>query len=155
MQEIFLPDPFVIHFHYNSGSAPPPNHYEYVIHIGPGPANKVIYLPDYPGESTPQWEHSFTVEKEALQKLYKLMLEKQLMLCRWHPVAAQPTGGSQEWAEITCNRILVKVPANLPEEESRIIAPVYQAIRSLVPDEIWHDLAEKRKQYILARGQHE
>ena len=148
MQDIPLPDPFVIHFHFDSGSTPPPNHYEYTIRIGPGSENKIIYLPDYPGDTTPQWEYTFTVDKPMLRSLYQMMLEKQLMLCRWQKEADQPTGGEQEWAEITCNRILVKIPSSLLETDYQKITPVYQAIKNLVPSAIWTELDARQKQYM-------
>jgi hypothetical protein len=147
MMPIFRPDPFEIRTHYDNGSLPPPHHFEYTISIGPTNSGQVAYHPGYPGEGTPEWLYPFQVDGSALDDLFQLMLTQKMIQHKWHSAAGGDVGGARQWAEITCFRILTKIPPGLSAEDQEKIDPIFQAIKALVPQAVWAGLDERQKRY--------
>jgi hypothetical protein len=133
-----------IEYDWCEGSVPPPYHYEYTIRIDAGPVGEVVFYPDYPGQGTPVWTEPFDVSEEALDRLCALVAERVLGK-EWVEVRDETVGGSLEWFKGTANGESFRVPSRIAEPEA--IAPVYAAIKALVPDAIWTRLMKQREQY--------
>ena len=123
---------------------PPPYHYEYTIRIGPGLQGEVIFYPDYPGQDTPVWTEPFEVSEAVLEALYGLVSEHVLGR-ELAKMEDGPVGGSLEWMSGTVDGEPLRVPAQV--EDSERVAPVYAAIKELVPRDIWDSLLARREQY--------
>jgi hypothetical protein len=123
---------------------PPPHHYEYAICIGPGLQGEIVFHPDYPGQDTPMWTESFDVAQEALDALYALVKERVLNR-KWVKVEDGTVGGSLEWLSGVMDGQSFKVPSRVEEEDT--LAPVYAAVKALVPDAVWDELRARREQY--------
>ena len=135
---------FTIQYYWCAGSMPPPHHYEYTIHIGPGLEGEIVFYPDYPGLGTPEWTEPFDVAEESLDALYALV-EEHVLSREWVKIEDGTVGGSLEWMSGTVDGQRFRVPIRVEEEEA--LEPVYAAIKALVPDAIWTKLRAQREQY--------
>ncbi len=124
---------------------PPPYHYQYSIHLGPGSEGKIIFYPDYPMDNPPVWTETFIVGNKALDGLYTLIMEKGLFNTRWTEIEDPPVGGSLEWLEVVADEDHIMVPSAI--NESVTVNNLYSSIRSLVPTWIWSKLMHQRDQY--------
>ncbi len=134
-----------LRYAWNAGAMPPPNHYEYIIEMGPGPRGEITFYPDYSGEGVPEWRETFAVTDQELDRLYGLMVDARVLSRRWAPMRDRPVGGDTDWMDVTANGETVRIPA-LPEG-GEALEPVYGAIRDLVPTEIWERLRAQRQEY--------
>jgi hypothetical protein len=135
---------FALQYDWCAGSMPPPYHYEYTIHIGPGPVGGIVFHPDYPGQGTPVWTEPFEVADEALDALRGLVAERVLGR-EWVKVEDGLVGGSLEWMSGTVDGEAFRVPTQIEEPEA--VEPVYAAIKELVPQDVWDSLMARREQY--------
>ena len=135
---------FTLQYDWCAGSMPPPYHYEYTIHIGPGLEGEIVFHPDYPGLGAPEWMEPFGVAEESLNALYSLVKE-QVLSREWVKVEDGAVGGSLEWMSGTVDGRRFRVPSRVEEEEA--LELVYAAIKVLVPDAIWTKLRAQREQY--------
>jgi hypothetical protein len=142
-----LPPDFSLIYEWNAASVPPPFHYEYKISISADGSGKIIFIPDYPSESTPVWQMEFRVTKTNLENLFSLLHEKQIFRPRWGKPRHHLVGGSQAWLFITVSGVQHRVPASLTQKDTSRVAKVYDSIRSLVPVEFWDRLQAQRQQY--------
>src|SRR5437868_3467532 len=88
------PRDFSVDYEWRAGTMPPPYHYEYSVHIGPGTKGEMILVPDYPGDKVPVWTEAFTLKPEAVTKLYQLMVKRSVFTRTWHEQTRPPIGGS-------------------------------------------------------------
>ena len=138
------PKDFTLQYDWCAGSMPPPHHYEYTIHIGLGLRGEIIFHPDYPGLGTPEWTEPFDVAEESLDALYALV-EDRVLSREWVKVEDGAVGGSLEWMSGTVGGQRFRVPSRV--EEEKVLEPVYDAIKALVPGAIWAKLRAQREQY--------
>ena len=136
-----------LRFEWNAASVPPPYHYEYVICIGPGPVGDVTFFPDYPQHDPPAWRMPFPVDPAALEALLGLMVRQGVFARKWRRAPRHIVGDSQAWLKAEAAGRIVSVPASLSHRDTESIAPVYQAIRALVPQAVWDELMGKHNQY--------
>ena len=133
-----------VQYDWCAGSMPPPHHYEYTICIGPGLQGEVVFHPDYPSQDTPVWTELFEVDEAALDALYALLAERVLARA-FAKIEDGPVGGSLEWMSGTVDGRPFRVPAQIEDPER--VAPVYVAIKELVPRDLWDSLLARREQY--------
>jgi len=138
------PRDFTIQYDWCAGSMPPPHHYEYTIHIGPGLQGEIVFYPDYPGQNTPVWTEPFDVSEESLDALYALVAERVLSR-EWVKIEDGAVGGSLAWMSGTVDGQRFRVPSRVEGEDA--LEPVYVAVKALVPDAIWAKLRAQREQY--------
>lgn len=134
-------------YQWNAASVPPPYHYEYVIELGPGPHGAVVFLPDYSQHDPPQWRRPFGIESAAWTRLLALLDRQGLFSRRWRRVPSRIVGDSQAWLKAARGGHEASVPSTLSKRDAEAIAPVYQAIKDLVPRGIWDELMEMYHQY--------
>lgn len=141
------PSDFTVEYSWWSGSTPPPYHYEYDLKIGPGSKGEIVFRPGYPGSDTPVWTETFPISDGALDNLYKLLVERKILRKDWKEMRNPPVGGSVESMTVLANNESYKVPSHV-EEEGQALAEVYEAIRSMVPKQMWDDLMARRETYM-------
>jgi hypothetical protein len=134
------PPDFALRYEWREGSVPPPYHYEYAIRVGPGAEAEILFYPDYPQHNPPVWREAFAVSPQALAGVYELVGRQGLFRRRWRQPERHTVGGSHSWLEVTAGGRTVTVPAALAPGQAQAIAPVYQAIRALVGDDLWRSL---------------
>ena len=139
------PEDFRIQYWWREGSVPPPYHYEYSVYLGPGSKGKIDFYPDYPIDKPPIWTETFSVADKALDKLYNLIIKKELFNKRWTEIEDPPVGGSLEWLKVVAHEYHIMVPSAI--NESQVVNDIYSMIRSLVPRWIWSKLIRQRDQY--------
>ncbi|MFC1934185.1 hypothetical protein ACFLXX_03425 [Chloroflexota bacterium] len=139
------PEDFAVTYKWIEGSVPPPYHYEYEIHIGPGEKGRITFYPNYPMEKPPVWIEEFQLDNMTLNSLYELIVEKGILVRDWTIVEDAEVGDKLEWIEGVANTIHFEVPSTI--EESAIVESIYEFIRSLVPERIWTRLMSQQKQY--------
>lgn len=139
------PEDFAVRYKWIEGSVPPPYHYEYEIHVGPGENGRIIFCPDYPMEAPPVWIEEFHLDNVTLNRLYEFMVEKGVLVRDWTDMEDATVGGELEWMEGIANKIHFKVPSAI--EESEMVESIYEFLRSLVPERIWTKLMSQQQQY--------
>ena len=139
------PEDFAVRYNWAEGSLPPPYHYEYEIHVGPGENGRIIFCPDYTTEDPPIWIEEFQLDEATLTRLYQLIVENGVQMRDWTVMEDAPVGGELEWMEGTANKVHFKVPSAI--EESEIVEGIYEFLRSLVPERIWTKLMSQQQRY--------
>ncbi|MCJ7626089.1 MAG: hypothetical protein MUO76_21565 [Anaerolineaceae bacterium] len=145
---ISRPDDFRFRLEWAAGSMPPPYHYEYTIQVEAG-QGLITFFPDYPSADTPMWEETFVVDEPEMEGLFQLMAAKKVFRDTWQRQQEPTTGGSRSWLEVTCGKIVYKVPYDLEYAEQKALDEVYDSVRSLIPRDIWEMLVSRREQYEL------
>jgi hypothetical protein len=135
-----LPPDFALRYEWREGSVPPPYHYEYTIHVGPGAQAEILFYPDYPQHDPPVRREQLAVSPEALAAVYALMKRLGVFRRVWRQLERHTVGGSHAWLEVTAAGRTVTVPSVLAPDQAKIIAPVYEAIRALVSEPMWRSL---------------
>ncbi len=136
------PSDFEAHYHWAEAALPPPDHYEYTIHLGPGSQGQIEFIPDYRNEGVPVWQESFTLTGSELESLYNLIAAKGLLAGPEPPGAEPPPGSSVHRLEVVAagRRVtLVGEAGNLTE--------IYALVESLVPPQVWAKLKARQEQY--------
>ncbi len=144
------PPDFALRYEWQAGSLPPPHHYEYAIHAGPGAQGRIVFRPDYAQHNPPAWTEPLPVTEETLAGLYRLLQESAAFTRAWRRPAEVPIGGSYDWLEVTAGGRVVRVPGQLEAEDAAAIEPVYQAMRELVPQALWARLMAQREAFVQA-----
>jgi hypothetical protein len=148
VDEQVAPDDFRIHYEWQAGSMPPPHHYGYLIEIGPGGEGMIAFRPDYPHEGVPVWREPFQVAPEQWARLYQIAQEKGLWTRPWPRHNDGSVGGSLAWLRAAGDGREVEIPPRLNQEDSAVLAQLYQAIRALVPESVWAKLLARRQEYM-------
>ena len=145
------PADFGLRYDWREGSLPPPYHYEYTISVSPEGDGTIVFRPDYPEHGTPAWDEHFRVAEPLLDKLHKMVLERQVSAASWEtaPDSAH-VGGALEWLEVVAGGERHVVPSDLLHPEA--MEPVYAFIRGLVPEAIWARLHARHEASQAAYG---
>ncbi len=143
-----LPDDFALTYEWATGSMPPPHHYEYTITVTPTDSGHILFWPDYPSHTCPQWEEAFAPHLPSRILLYNWMQTSGLFI-RPQEVPAEPVmGGETGYLKMSAGGKRAHLAAHLfPHEE---YVAVHHVIRALVPDILWKELAARRQQYIAS-----
>jgi hypothetical protein len=140
-----LPADLNIVYHWAAGSMPPPYHYEYEIRITPPDQGEIVFWPGYPGSGTPRWRETFRVAAEDVARLYALLRRRAVFTTSWLAPGEPPIGGATAWMTVTANGQRVDVPASVVPEQAELLSVVYQAIRALVPPDLWAQWETRRQ----------
>ncbi len=143
-----VPADLALRYEWQQGSLPPPYHYEYTIRIGPGAQGEIVFLPDYAQHNPPQWTEALAVTDEALAGLYRMLQDIDVFSHTWRRPERSPVGGSYDWLDVTARGQTVRVPSHLAPRDAAAIAPVYEAIRALVPKALWVRLRAQHEAYM-------
>jgi hypothetical protein len=145
---IAYPSDFQIEYVWNAGSLPPRYHYSYEIIIQADGNCKFTYQQSYAGIGAPPPSvTNFSVLPEKIDQLYQLILNKNILRTDWEK--RQPSiGGSSSELQIVADGKTFSIPndALLVDKDKTDSAEVYDFIKTLVPQNIWDDLANIRHQ---------
>ncbi|HPH94502.1 MAG TPA: hypothetical protein PKW33_13885 [Anaerolineaceae bacterium] len=141
------PSDFSIFYHWQEGSLPPPDHYEYDIQAGPEAVVHLSYQPDYSGPGTPTWETSLPLAPGALEAIYAAAHACRAFRKKWRQRNPAWVGGELYGFTLTLNGQRVEIPANLEEKDAGQIQPLIQAVRALIPPAIWQEMQTRREAY--------
>ncbi len=126
---------------------PPPAHYEYTIRLAPNGAGEITFYPDYPQHNPPVWSETFAPAAEEFSRLHSLIAKKKIMTKKWRPPTKSPVGGSLEFLEVIMADKQVAVPSRLNAKDAAALREVFDAIRALVPQEMWDRLLARRQAF--------
>jgi hypothetical protein len=142
------PADFNVIYKWQEGSLPPPYHYEYTIKIKPDGQGEIIMLPDYDSDATPYWIEPFTVTPAALDKFYRLLIDKGLFTQRWQAQSDPPVGGSYDSLQVTAHGQQINIPSFVIPLQAAAAEDITTAVRALVPQDLWDKLNTQREQYV-------
>jgi hypothetical protein len=145
-----IPEDLALYYQWQAGTMPPPHHYEYAIRVGPGMRGEIVFWPDYPQHNPPVWREALAVPEEALADLYRVLREVDVFTRVWRRAERSPIGDCCAWLEATAGGRTVRLPAHLAAGDAAAIAPVYEAVRALVPEALWARLMAQREAYVQA-----
>jgi hypothetical protein len=142
------PEDFSFRYEWREGSVPPPYYYEITISVSPRGEGIIVFCPDYTSRSAPAWQEHFRVPSSLLNELYQLMLERGVFGGHWetYPEEHAPEGGPLEWLEVVVRGERHKMPWLLLHPEA--VRPIYEFIRTLVPETIWARLRKQHEDFI-------
>ena len=143
------PGDFALHYEYRSGSLPPPGHFEYSIGIEPDGRGTMVMRPDYPSDRTPTWTEGFTITRDQLATVYRLLYESNLFVPR-PPVGkteAAPVGGDTEWMTVTAADATYDVADLVSAGQGAAADRIYRAVNGLVPARVRESLLARRERY--------
>jgi hypothetical protein len=143
------PDDFDVRYTWREGSVPPPNYYEYQIHVAASGAATINVTPDYPAQDVTVWTNTFTVSTEQLDALYRRMLQLGLLSTLWQADAHPPIGGSNEALSVRVQGRQIELPFFVDPELAARAHEIYAAVQALVPLPLWNTLKIKLQQRIL------
>ncbi len=141
------PEDFSLQYHWSESALPPPYHYEYAIHLGPGAQGLIEFWPDYPGADTPVWTETFEVANEDLDKLYVLMGPQGLLIEAWLQSDDLPDGAPADSLQVTAEGRQIGVPSYVASAHQEQAQAVYARIKALLPRPIWTHLMARYEQY--------
>ena len=145
------PDDFAVEYEWRAGSMPPPYHYRYAVFINPSGQGEIVLTPDYPSATVPKWTELFKVEEEGLNDLYRMMVENGLYSGKWRQMDMAPVGGSNQTLVVTSQGKQIRVADYLVSEQQAAAKAMYEAVRAMVPKDIWERLQARRQQYMQGK----
>jgi len=141
---VTLPPDFELIYEWHAGTMPPPHHFEYTIRVISDGRGAINYFPSY--DSTPVWTESLAVSKEAMEKVYRLMVKTGVTTKAWPEAKRHPIGGSTQWLNVVANKKTIMIPA-FPKDPGGL-QEVYDAVKALVPQPVWDKFSGLREEYI-------
>ena len=140
------PADFQLAYSFRSGSGTVGR--SFTIRVGPDSEGEITYRARLFAEEGPAWTESFAVVDVQLEKLYRLMLERNALRNEWDQRARALTGGGSRSIKLQADGSSYAVPSNLVSAESAVVSPVYEFIESIVPDTIWSKLESLQQQFV-------
>ena len=74
------------------------------------------------------------------------MIERKVFRQTWTEIQNAPVGGSLEWLDFFADGVEYKVTSMI--EESSRLEQIFEAIRNIVPIEIWKKLIARREDFV-------
>lgn len=145
------PGDFSVAYHWENGSLPPPNHYEYTIMIEADGSGQMTLIPDYPGGDVPVWEERFTLSAAQLDALYATLQAHGLMTTDWHQ-QNPPPGSVLYQMSVTTGGQQVGFTAVVGEDQEEAARVIMDAVYTAVPEEVRSKLQAQRLEYIENYG---
>jgi len=141
---VTLPADFELIYEWHAATVPPPHHFEYTIRVIADGRGVINYFLNY--DYTSVWTDSFSVPRDTLEKVYRLMVKTGILTKAWPEAGRHPIGGSTQWLEVVANKKTVSIPA-FPKDPGNI-QEVYDAIKALVPQPVWDKFSGLHEEYI-------
>jgi hypothetical protein len=145
-----LPADFAVRYEWGNGALPPPYHYDYTVHLGPGAGvGRVEFRPGH--DSVPVWTESFPVTEAQLRSMYAVFMARGVFDRAWSE--GQPmAGGETEWLEATADGRSVTLPSQPRDEDRPALREVYAAVRAVVPDGVVAGLVARQERFQQQQG---
>ena len=143
------PDDFSITYHWDTGSLPPPYHYEINLTIpGPNTAGQLELLLGYSSKDEPPLREDFEISEQQLDELYQKLVDAGLFTRNWRATNDPPVGGRVEWLTTRAGGEEVTIPAYLASNSAQDAAStIYASVRALVPNTLWNWAYQRQSEY--------
>ena len=140
-----VPADFAVRYEWGNGALPPPYHYDYTIHLGPGAGTgRVEFRPGH--DSLPVWTETFPVTEAQLRSVYAVFMARGVFDRAWgegRPMA----GGETEWLEATAGGRTVTLPSQPRDEDRVALREVFAAVRAVVPRGMLAGLVARQERF--------
>lgn len=145
-----LPADFAVRYEWGNGALPPPHHYDYTVHLGPGAGTgRVEFRPGH--DSVPVWTETFPVSEAQLRSVYAVFMARGVFDRAWSE--GQPmAGGETEWLEATADGRSVTLPSQPRDEDRAALREVYAAVRAVVPRGVIAGLVARQERFQEEQG---
>lgn len=137
-KEIIMTDISLI-YHWDTGSIPPPDYYEFEIIVRPTHDGEIYFRPGYPAADTPCWLERFKISHGD----YGNLLHSVQELSFQEKIEDSHVGGSRETLHLQSAE-RKPVEQELASNQGRKIA---QMIKNIVPQDIWQRLFNMFESY--------
>jgi hypothetical protein len=145
-----LPADFAVRYEWGNGALPPPYHYDYTVHVGPGAGTgRVDFRPGH--DSVPVWTETFPATEAQLRSMYAVFMARGVFDRAWSE--GQPmAGGETEWLEATAGGRSVTLPSQPRDEDRAALREVYAAVRAVVPRGVIAGLVARQERFQEQQG---
>lgn len=145
-----MPADFAVRYEWGNGALPPPYHYDYTIHLGPGAGTgRVEFRPGH--DSLPVWTETFPVSEAQLRSVYAVFMARGVFDRAWGE--GQPmAGGETEWLEAMAGGQGVTLPSQPRDEDRTALREVYAAVRAVVPRGVIAGLVARQERFQQEQG---
>jgi len=143
------PEDFGLTFYWDTGALPPQYRYQYVITIGPGTQGELDFVPGYEkAQGSERWVTSFEISSEALEGVYSFFTDNGLLRARWK-TGRGLIGGSTTSLIVKAFGKETRIPSlsDLMEEDKQLIMGAMDAVREVVPEEIWDEMNARQMEF--------
>lgn len=142
------PADFALTYAWSAGSLPPPHHYSYEVRVAANGKGEVHYTPGYSGmQGIPTWVMPIALSPAQLDAYFELTRVKKLYATVWQEPKQVRVGGSSSTLHVTAAGQAYKIPSQQVPEQEAAAKAMLDGARELVPDKLWDELAELRKQF--------
>lgn len=145
-----MPADFAVSYEWGNGALPPPYHYDYTIHLGPGAGTgRIEFRPGH--DSLPVWTETFPVSEAQLRSTYAVFMARGVFDRAWGE--GQPmAGGETEWLEATADGRSVTLPSQPRDEDRTALREVYAAVWAVVPRGLIAGLVARQERFQQEQG---
>jgi hypothetical protein len=156
MKKTILTIFYILIYHYQTGSIPPPHFYRYEFTVNSGGFGTLVYYPDY--SDVESWVYSIKIPDSEIKQLDEAVTKSRI-LDETVPALAdslRPIGGSIE--NVT---VFLQQDPNLDQVPKRIITPdfpqkkykerleqLYISIKNLIPQSTWDEIKARKEEFI-------
>ncbi len=139
------PFDFAIHYEFHSVDPSPHGTSFLMIEVAPDGSGEIRYE-DNGAFQGDEFVAIFQPEESQLERLYRLMLGLGILEPMWQPPRApqKPDSGHVHLG-VTCGGNFFDITPAVKEDEETALQPVYDAIRALVPQDIWDKIKAKKE----------
>lgn len=137
-------------YEWHEGSLPPPFHYEWALSVH-GLHGSLTFIPDYSGTDVPRWQRAVEITAHQQAHLIDLFRSRRVFRSKWSKPRRQRIGGETQYLTVQIGVETGSIPASRTDTDSRALQPLFEYIRSLVPQATWDELDVLREQYMQAR----
>jgi hypothetical protein len=126
-------------YEWNPGALPPPSYYELRVSISSRGDASVEVRPDYGFNNPPVWSWNFTLEQTQAVSLLRNI------------AATRDAGGSASIPVVGGSQETITLEEGGQSREVEAVPRLTEALRSMVPRNIWDEIEERRAAY-AAKG---
>jgi hypothetical protein len=146
--------PFIrIEYQWREGTVPPPHYYEYAVSVAGDGMAEIGLTPDYPQDHPPVFRAMFRVAPSAIQRVDEVLAEADETV--WMPLPterAASLGDSTERLTLFGGAGVAMFSTTFSSDDKARLATLREAVRGMVPADVWQRLQRRRAQYWRERG---
>jgi hypothetical protein len=141
--------PLMLTMESSNGSVAPPYAYRWTLTVRP--SGGTLEWRTFARDESPVWRESFAVSAQGLAAVRAAISAAGVPGRTWQP--AEPMmGASSNSLSGAVDGQPVKIGTVLSPEDEQAVAPVYAAMRALVPDSTWASLRARQAAFVKAHG---
>lgn len=147
------PADFSVSYSYSTGSLPPEYYYTFTLEIAPDGLAQIAYSPTYPADDVPTFGAEFTLDSQALDRLYADLRANGAFDGRWSAASEgeMPVGGSVERLSITVDGRRYDLP-EYDRNDNGALSELKARVAAVIPADVRADLEVQREAYLRDAG---